>query len=194
MPLRLRQEVQEVPRRLTPPDPPLADDAIVLRPLEQADGGDLLALAADEDVLAFTRVPRGADAAFVSRWIARYERGWSDGSCAGFSIRDRAGGGFLGFGALVDLDLDGRQGEIGYMLAPVARGRGAAVRTLRLLTAWSFDGLGLERLELRIDVDNPASARVAERAGYEREGILRNLHIKGDVRADTAIWSRLRAR
>jgi RimJ/RimL family protein N-acetyltransferase len=49
----------------------------------------------------------------------------------------------------------------------------------------------MARVELLISVDNPASKRVAERCGYVREGVLRSLHVKQDVREDTEIWSRL---
>jgi RimJ/RimL family protein N-acetyltransferase len=182
-----------VPRRLTAPDPVLADDAIRLEPLTQADRASMLALASEPDVARFTRVPaRGLDERWAAGWVARYERGLADGSCAGFAVRDAGDGAFLGFAALVKLDLDSGEGEIGYMLVEAARGRGAATRAVRLLTEWGFSGLGLERLELRIDVANTASERVAERAGYRRDGVLRNLHVKEGVRADTAVWSRVR--
>jgi RimJ/RimL family protein N-acetyltransferase len=91
----------------------------------------------------------------------------------------------------VHLDLAAREGEIGYMVAPAARGRGASARAVRLLTRWGFEELALERLELRIDVTNRASERVAERAGYRREGVLRNAYFKEGLRSDTGIWSRL---
>lgn len=47
------------------------------------------------------------------------------------------------------------------------------------------------RLELLISVANEASKRVATRAGYVREGVLRSLYLKPGVREDTEIWSRL---
>jgi len=78
------------------------------------------------------------------------------------------------------------------MIAPAARGRGVSARAIELLTRWGFDELGLARLELRIDVMNIASERVAERAGYRRDGVLRNVHFKEGLRSDTGVWSRLR--
>jgi RimJ/RimL family protein N-acetyltransferase len=190
--LRLRQEVQEVPRRLTAPSPPLADDAIRLDPLTGADARHFVAVIDDEPVRRFTLVPAGADEEFIRGWVQRYEVGWEDGSRAGFSIRDAGGDAFLGFAAIVKLDLDAREGEIGYMVTPAARGRGASARAVELLTRWGFDELELERLELRINVDNTASERVAERAGYRRDGVLRNVHFKEGLRNDTGVWSRLR--
>ena len=177
---------------LTPPDPALHDDAIRLEPLVQAHGRALLAVLDDPDIVRFTRVPPGPDEAWVAGWIARYESGWAEGSRAAFAIHPHDGDELLGWAGLVDLDLEGRQGEIGYLVVPAARGRGVARRTVDLLTRWGFDELGLERLELRINPENVPSTKVAEVAGYRLEGVLRNLHFKAELRADVGVWSRLR--
>ena len=191
--VRLGQEVQEVPRRLTAPTPDLTDDVIRLEPLTAAThAAEMLELTRDADVLRFTRVPAGADAAFAESWIGRYERGWEDGSRAGFAIVDANDGSFLGFAAVVALDLDAREAELGYMVAPQSRGRGIAGRAVDLLTGWCLDELGLERLELKIDPANTGSTKVAERSGYRLEGVLRNTHVKEGLRADVGVWSRLR--
>ena len=100
------------------------------------------ALVDDEDVRRYTRVPTKPSADFAAGWLARYEDGWRDGSRAGFAIEDRDGE-FLGLGLFVRIDGEGRQGEIGYVVGPAARGRGVAARTLRLLTDWGFSQLGL---------------------------------------------------
>jgi [ribosomal protein S5]-alanine N-acetyltransferase len=176
---------------LQPPDPPLADDLITLEPLTQAHVPWLLELTRDDEIIRFTRVPAGADEAFVTGWIGRYESGWTDGSRAGFAVLDHDGG-QLGFAAFVQLDREAREGEIGYAIDPRARGKGVATRSLELLTRWGFDGLELSRIELIIDVANAGSARVAERAGYSFEGVLRSKHVKDGLRADLAVWSRLR--
>jgi RimJ/RimL family protein N-acetyltransferase len=184
-----------VPRRvgaLAPPEPALADDSIRLEPLTQRHHAPMLALTLDDDVRRYTRLPAdGVDGEFVTGWIGRYERGWEDGSRVAFAILDGRSDEFLGFAAAVDLELEARQAELGYMILPAARGRGAATRALALLTRWCFDALGLERLELRIDPANEGSNRVAERAGYRREGVLRSLHLKDGVRSDVGVWSRL---
>ena len=180
-----------MPRRLTPPEPPLADDQVRLEPLTQEHVRGLLEMIEDDDVKRFTLVPTGADEEFVTGWVARYEAGWDDASRAGFAIRGVADGAFLGFASIVRLDLEAREGEIGYALPPPARGRGVAGRSVELLTRWGFGELGLVRLELRIDIRNPASERVAKRAGYERDGVLRSLHFKEGLRCDLGIWSRL---
>jgi RimJ/RimL family protein N-acetyltransferase len=179
-------------KHLRRPNPPLADDAIRLEPLAQSHAADFVELIRDSDVKRFTLVPSGADGSFVRHWIGRYETGWLDASRAGFCVRGATDDAFLGFAAIVHVDVEALEGEIGYMVAPAARGRGTSVRAINLLTRWAFDELGLERLELRIDVANVASERVAERAGYRRDGVLRSVHFKEGLRSDTGVWSRLR--
>ncbi len=187
--MRLGEEVQEVPRRLTPPDPQLADDQIRLEALAQEHAPAFLELVQDDAVQRYTLVPSDADELFVTRWLKRYEDGWADSSCAGFALL--VDGAVAGFAAIVQLDLGGREGEIGYLVGPAARGRGAATAAVGLLTRWGFDELGLERLELRIDVTNTGSERVAQRSGYRVEGVLRSKYFKEGRRADTGVWARL---
>jgi RimJ/RimL family protein N-acetyltransferase len=193
VPVRLRQEVQEVPRRLSRPEPALADDAILLEPLAEALAPELeWVLAGDPDIARFTRLPDSPEGDFLTTWLGRYEHAWNDdASAAGFAIRDAVTGRAIGFAGFVSLDLDKQQGEIGYVVAPEARGRGIATRTLDLLTRWGFDVLGVERIELQIDPANEPSVRVARRAGYRLEGTLRNTYFKEGRRGDVGIWARL---
>src|SRR5262249_45432202 len=122
-----------------------------------------------------------------------YEQGWEDGSRAGFAIVDSESGTFLGMIAFVVLRLDRMEAEVGYLVAPEVRGRGVANRALKLLTRWGFDDVGLERIELRAELENRASLKVAEGCGYVREGTLRGVHLKGVRRGDMALYARLAA-
>ena len=86
------------------------------------------------------------------------------------------------------IDAEEGQAELGYVVAPAARGRGVATAALRLLTDWGFDR-GLMRLELLISVENVPSKRVAAKCGYIHEGVLRSIHVKQAVREDLEMWS-----
>ncbi|HEX3806134.1 MAG TPA: GNAT family protein [Gaiellaceae bacterium] len=184
-----------MPRRLIGfrrPAPPLADDAVRLEPLHRGLQAEFRwVVDGDEDIRRFTYVPSAPDPEFLERWLGRYEDGWETGTCAGFAIRGADDGPLIGFAALVHLDLDRRESEIGYMLEQAARGRGAATRAVDLLTRWGFDTLGLERLELRISAANTASQRVAQKAGYQLDGVLRGVSFKEGLRDDVSVWSRL---
>jgi ribosomal-protein-alanine N-acetyltransferase len=170
---------------------PPGDELIRFEPLGQAHLEGFAAMGRDPDVQRFTRVPVPWTEGFERTWIGLYEEGRRTQTRLGFAIVDADDGRFCGMAALVELDLPARQAEAGYMLAPAARGRGLALRGLRRLTDWAFAELDLVRIELVIDTANAASLRIAERAGYTREGVLRSVHVKQDLRADVSIWSRL---
>jgi RimJ/RimL family protein N-acetyltransferase len=161
-----------------------------LVPLDRVHLDALAALAADPDVRRFTRVPERPPLGFAETWLGRYEEGRRDGTREGFAIVD-GDGGFLGIAVVPRIDREARTAELGYVVVETARGRGVATEALELLTEWAFAQAGMLRLELLIGIENPASKRVAERCGYVREGVLRSLHVKQDVREDTELWSRL---
>ena len=171
--------------------PELHDDAIRLEPLARALAPAVRWLMEpDADTARFTYIPTSPTAGFLETWLGRYEEGWRDGTRAGFAVRDAAGDA-VGFAGFVKLDLAGAEGELGYVVAPAARGRGVASRAVGLLTGWGLGALGLHRIELRIDPANAPSHRVAERNGYRLEGVLRSVAFKEGRRSDVAVWSRL---
>jgi RimJ/RimL family protein N-acetyltransferase len=61
------------------------------------------------------------------------------------------------------------EGVIGYVVEPGSAGKGVASGLARGLLAASFDVLGLRRVTAGCNADNPASARVLEKAGMRRE-------------------------
>ncbi|MDJ0312743.1 GNAT family protein [Arthrobacter sp. H35-D1] len=75
----------------------------------------------------------------------------------------------------------GRVGEIGWTLAPAARGLGFATEAARAVLELAFDQLGFIRVEARLDARNRASAAICERLGMQFEGVLReNMYLKGE--------------
>jgi RimJ/RimL family protein N-acetyltransferase len=157
--------------------------------LEERHLDAVAALLDDPDVLQFTRVPEPPPSDFPRQWLARYEAGREDGSAEAFAAVD-GDGTFLGLALAPSIDREAAEVELGYIVAPAARGRGVAQFMLRELTTWAFSD-GALRAFLIINVENTASERVAERCGYVREGVLRSIHLKQHIRTDASIWSRL---
>jgi len=176
---------------LAPPRTPLTDGDVELAPLAREHLQPLAALGSDPLVQRFTRVPETFGTKEAEWWLGLYERGWGDGSRAGFAILEQPGAVFDGMIAFVTLRLEAAEAEVGYIVAPEARGRGVAVRALSLVTRWGLEEVGLARIELRAELENPASLKVAERCGYVREGTLRNVHLKAGRRGDMALYSRV---
>jgi RimJ/RimL family protein N-acetyltransferase len=83
--------------------------------------------------------------------------------------------------------------EIGYWRRTGFGGRGLIVETVLALARTAFDALAARRVEIRMDARNERSARVAERAGFTFEGVLRQdcLDVAGAGR-DTRVYARVR--
>jgi RimJ/RimL family protein N-acetyltransferase len=165
--------------------------AIRFEPLSESHLADVAAMFDDADVLRFTRVPTVVPDGWEREWLEFYEEGRRAGTREAFAVVDPGDGTFLGLGLAFGIDREGRQLELGYVVAPSARGRGVATETLRELTAWAFAELDALRIELWISAANEPSKRVAERAGYRYEGTLRSFHFKEGIRDDFEVWSRL---
>ncbi len=82
--------------------------------------------------------------------------------------------------------------QLSYWVLPTARGKGIAVRAVRTLTSWAFDTLRMNRLFLVHSVGNPASCRVAHKAAFGLEGVLRGYLRHADGWHDVHMHARLR--
>ena len=103
--------------------------------------------------------------------VSRAEEQWRTGVAAPFVIADAADDEPLG---LVNLRFaDDEVAGLAVSVFPSARGRGIAARALRLAAVWGLREVGLRRVFAEAAVDNEASIRAIERAGFQREGILR---------------------
>ncbi|WP_457355608.1 GNAT family N-acetyltransferase [Roseateles sp. P5_D6] len=105
---------------------------------------------------------------------------------------DGSPGRLLGGTGLHRMDWTVRRFEIGYWIRPEAAGQGHVSEAVRLLTGLAFDVLSARRVEIRCDPRNVRSRAVAERCGFELEGILRNeaLGVDGHPR-DTCVYARV---
>lgn len=164
--------------------------SVRLEPFGAEHLADVRAMFADPESIRFTRISENAPEGFFEQWQARYEEGRADGTREAFVVVDEAD---AVVGIVMAPRIDPRHGEaeLGYLVAPAARGRGLATEALRRMTDWALGERKLHRLELQIGIDNVASQKVAERCGYVFEGIKRQAYVKDGVRMDTQIWSRL---
>jgi RimJ/RimL family protein N-acetyltransferase len=173
------------------PPGPLEGRAIRLVRFDDRHLEPFAAMLDDPDIQRFTRVPFSPPPTFPEAWLARYRAGRADGTREAFAIEEVTDGSFLGIAVAPSIDATARTVELGYVIAPAARGRGVATEALRLMVPWAFEVLGARRLELLISLENEGSKIVARRSGFVFEGVLRGMHFKDDLWEDTEIWSRL---
>lgn len=169
----------------------LAIDELVLRPWRRGDAPALLAACQDPEIARWVTIPQPYLLADADAFIASALTMWREGTGAPFAITEAATDRLLG--AVTRFGPDGHQATFGCWLVPEARGRGIGTRSLRLLAEWTFATTPAVRLDVFIMVGNEASERMVERAGYQREGVLRawDLHHAG-VPVDCVVYSRLR--
>jgi len=161
-----------------------------LRPWREGDVAAILAMSRDPDTIRYTNVPDPYDEDSVRIWLALQPARLRAGDGAAFAVVELPSEEALG--AIGVRVLHGRGiAEIGYHMAPEARGRGLATAALRLLSDWSFGALAVARLQLTTHVDNPASQRVAEKAGFTREAVLRSWADQRGKRVDLIMYSLL---
>jgi len=177
-------------RALPLPYPPLADrlTGIVLRPW--GDDGDAEALAAawaDAEVAARTQVPADTSVAAARTWIVGEPERRSRGLALDLVVsRGEDATAVLGEVGLAHLDRAGRA-EVGFWLAPDARGKGLATAAVRVVTVWALHaagadrsrGLALRQLWARTAPGDHRAAGVLGRTGYRLRG----------QAAGSAIWA-----
>jgi RimJ/RimL family protein N-acetyltransferase len=177
---------------VVPPEEALSDGVVSLRRWEVGDVPALVAaIDGDPEISAFLELipqPYGETEALV--WIEASAAMWRDQTASPFAVvvADEAAGG----AGINWIDRDHGVGDVGYWLRRELRGRGYTTSAVRLLSRWAFD-LGCERLQIRADTKNAASVRVAERAGFRREGVMRSIRFNPRLgrRMNFALYSLL---
>jgi len=170
---------------------------VTLRPWSEDDIAALVLRINDPEVATFLdRLPQPYTEADAKEWIAITAEGWRAGTAGTFGIHvEEINGAAGGIGVHFLTDLDEGCGEVGYWVGAEARGQGVATAATQAVARWAFEAVpALERLQLRAAVDNIPSNRVAEKAGFTREGVLRaqRFNQRRGRRVDFVMWSLLR--
>jgi len=161
--------------RLDPPARPLSDGVVRLRPWTEADIFAIAEACRDPEIARWLdSVPQPYTLADARAYVAMTKRGWKEHALAAFAVTDAGSGEVWGSVGISVVDAEHEVAEIGYWVKRAQRGRGVATRAVRLASCWALRECGIKRLQLRADLHNVASQRVAERAGFTREGVLRS--------------------
>jgi len=156
------------------PRPPLTEGDIRLRPWERRDVKAVTAACQDREIPRWTVVPH--------RYTERHARDFihctgidlANGRELALAIVDQHDA-LLGALGLSNFDWGDLKGEIGYWVVAEVRRRGIGSRATRLLA----------------NPENRASLRLAERAGFRREGTLRRYRRRHGAREDLVMFSLL---
>ncbi|WP_010098356.1 GNAT family N-acetyltransferase [Ornithinibacillus scapharcae] len=101
---------------------------------------------------------------------------------------------FIASAGLHGIDWNVRKFEVGYWIDSRYSGKGYMTEAVDGITNFAFNELQANRIELRCDLKNVKSRAVAERAGFELEGVLRKefLDVYGKELRDTCVYAKVR--
>lgn len=175
------------------PRPDLTDGTLTLRPWRPADAPAVARACTEGRVHEFVpHVPHPYTAEQALAWIAGQDTRSPRGEEFETAVVDATAEDDV-WGALAVRARGDAVAELGYWLAPHARGRGVMTAAVRLVAAWAFDTAGMRRVQLTTDPDNHASQAVARRCGFTLEGRLRGHlgHPRTGLRRDSLMWGLL---
>ncbi len=89
-------------------------------------------------------------------------------------------------------DVERCSAELGYWIGEPFWGRGLMTAAIRSFVAWAMPRFQLTRVYAEVFAENPASARVLEKAGFQRIGLLRKAAIKRGVYRDYILYDLVR--
>lgn len=175
------------------PDAPLTDGVVTLDAFTRDDVLDIVG-AIDDEILRWLPLPDPYGETEARAFVDGAPNRAATGDALTFAVRRATGCGQVVLAGSVGVSVSRpRTGEValGYWVAPHARGRGTAVRAVRLLAQHVLSTPGVERLEILTHPANHGSRRVAERVGARFEGIRRRglLPPASDGTSDAAVYA-----
>jgi RimJ/RimL family protein N-acetyltransferase len=168
----------------------LKTERLLLRPHVEEDIEPTVRLFADELSRRWLTVPQPYTLEHARRWCTQTShtlRGVGDG--INWAITDRATGRFLGGIGLKQTNWLHRSTEVGYCVGSWARGQGYAPEATRAVAEWVLRDQSFNRVQLFAATENIASQRVAEKAGFVREGVARNSGYTHEGQVDMVMFA-----
>jgi RimJ/RimL family protein N-acetyltransferase len=169
------------------PQPTLRVEELLLRPWQVGDAEAVVEAYRDPEIRRWHVRTMTTDEALA--WLARQPVRWLAEIGADWAVIRR--GSLVGRAGFRTVSLAEAQAEVAYWTVPAARGQNIASRAIRAVSDWMFTEVGLHRLELGHSTLNPASCRVADKAGFEYEGTRREQGWHADGWHDMHLHARL---
>ena len=161
---------------------------VVLREFREDDRAAVLETMSDELVGSWLNMPSKPCDADFDAFLRTARDGRASGERIDYAVTEH--GSDVALGAVIASRRARENYEIAYLAGARGRGRGVMTRAVGLLCDWLLaEGVG--RLELRTHPENEPSQRLAERAGFRREGLERRSIWLHGLRHDALVWSLL---
>ncbi len=172
------------------PTEPIIGDGITLRQFTEADIPAIYEACNDPEIQRWIPLPSPyevKDAEFFVKEFAVNAQSSGTGIVFAVEVNNQLVGAIDVSGA----KWSNRDCGIGYWAVPSRRGNGYLSKALELLSNWVIQEHAFQRIEVFVGTENYASQKVAERAGFIREGISRNKAVIRGSRIDVILYSKI---
>lgn len=157
-------------------------ERLVMRMPRLADAQSIFGgYAQDAEVTRYLTWQPHNDVLETEHFLAGCTAAWDQAARFPWVVTLKAGGDLLG---MVEIRVNGFKADVGYVLARRWWGRGLATEALRPVVGWAMGQPGIYRVWALCDLENVASARVLEKVGMEREGVLRRNMLHPNVSSE----------
>jgi RimJ/RimL family protein N-acetyltransferase len=170
-----------------PPDS-ITDGVVALRKLRESDRAVVLSSFADPLVRRWLNMPASPSDADFDSVLRTVRSGFESGDRYDYCVTEAPDD--VSLGAVIASRRHRDNYEVAYLASEQGRGRGLMTRAVRLLCEWLLEE-GVGRIEIRTHPGNEASQKLAQRAGFTREGLERKSIWLHGQRHDAIVWSLL---
>ncbi len=169
--------------------PRLETSRLVLRPFRMRDAADVFEYTSDEEVARFVLWDPHRSISDTRASIRAIRKMYRQGRPSSWAIELTGEKKVIGSIGFMWVSPENRSAEVGYSLSRHYWNRGIMTEALSRVLRSAFEDLPLHRIEAQYDIRNPASGRVMEKCGMQKEGLLRDRILNKKDFATVALWS-----
>ena len=173
--------------------PTLETERLTLRPMRMGDARSVYAWSRDPEVARYVLWDAHTSILDTREYLSYVRRLYRRGLPSSWGICPRGGDQVIGTIGIMGWSPENQSCEIGYSLGKAWWGQGYMTEAAGRLILSLFRDLDMNRIEAQHDIRNPASGRVLEKCGMQREGVLRSrVRNKGEY-VDVVMWAVIRS-
>lgn len=156
-----------------------------LRPDDPRDAAEMARAFADDPHLAVDwGIEEAPDEELARKWLGEHADLWEQGQGRHLAVAEADTDALLGGINFHRIEPGHHRAEVGFWLAPWARGRGIGTGAVGAACKWAFERWNLVRIEMTTVPDNEASLALARKLGFTREGLLRSRNFERGKQVD----------
>ncbi len=165
---------------------------LILRRMEMSDAQDIFSYGRDREVARHVLWDAYTNVSEARAYIRSMQRKYRLGEPASWCIERRSDGRVIGTIGYMWYQPDHAAAEVGYSLARDCWNQGLITEALERVLQYSFEEMGMHRVEAQHEVDNPASGVVMKKCGMQKEGTLRGRLMNKGRYVDVELYAILR--